>query len=59
MLIISRKVGESVTIGDDIRITILRGGGRSENVRLGIEAPRDVEILRDDAVNRSDKRTRD
>jgi carbon storage regulator len=44
MLVLSRKVGEKIVIGDNITITIQRvAGGR---VSLAIEAPREVRILR-------------
>ncbi len=49
MLILGRKVGDSIVIGDGIRVVVLacdRGG-----VRLGIEAPADVSILRGEIVN--------
>jgi carbon storage regulator CsrA len=44
MLVLSRKVGESFVIGDKITVTVVRiaGGG----VRLGIEAPRDYVVIR-------------
>ena len=44
MLVLTRKVGESFVIGDDITITVVRvvGGG----VRIGIEAPNDCPIMR-------------
>jgi len=48
MLILGRKVGDSIMIGDDVRVVVLacdRGG-----VRLGIEAPSDVTILRGEIV---------
>jgi carbon storage regulator len=44
MLVLSRKKGESLIIHDDIEITIL--GVEGDNVRLGISAPRNVEIYR-------------
>ena len=47
MLVLTRKVGESIVIGDGIVVRVLETGGR---VRLGIEAPRDVQITRPDAV---------
>ncbi|MEJ2604254.1 MAG: carbon storage regulator [Gammaproteobacteria bacterium] len=42
MLILARKAGESIRIGDDVKVTIVRVG-RNE-IRLGFEAPREIEI---------------
>ena len=44
MLVLSRKVGQRVLIGDDVAITVVRitGGG----VRLGIEAPIEMPVIR-------------
>ena len=44
MLVLSRLEGQVITIGDNIRVTIVevRGG----KVRVGIDAPRDVQVLR-------------
>lgn len=49
MLVLSRKVGERILLGDKIRITVVRvsGGG----VRLGIEAPSDVAVVREEVAN--------
>lgn len=50
MLVLSRKVGEKIAIGDNVIITvteITRG-----KVKLGIEAPRDVVILRPEVPDR-------
>jgi len=44
MLVLSRKVGERVTIGDGVVVTVLEVKGRQ--VRLGFEAPPDVAIWR-------------
>lgn len=44
MLVLSRKVGESISIGDDVVVTVLRITGTE--IRLGVEAPRDVAINR-------------
>jgi hypothetical protein len=44
-VLISREPGESVTIGDDIRVTVMERSGRK--VRLAVEAPRSMPILRD------------
>lgn len=47
MLILTRRPGESLTIGEDIRLTVLSvSAGDSGSVVLGIDAPRDVLILR-------------
>ena len=50
MLVLSRKAEESMYIGDDIKITVLdiRGG----QVRIGITAPDDVKIHREEVYNR-------
>lgn len=45
-LVITRRAGESVLIGDGIRVTVVEAGGRGHNVRLRIEAPEDVVITR-------------
>jgi carbon storage regulator len=44
MLVLSRKEGESILVGSDVRITVLRVKGTS--VRVGIEAPSHTGILR-------------
>ncbi len=44
MLVISRKVGESVTVSDNIQISVISVDGA--RVRLGIKAPKNVRILR-------------
>jgi carbon storage regulator len=44
MLVLTRRAGESITIGDDIIVTIVAVGGGQ--VRLGITAPRTVPVLR-------------
>lgn len=44
MLVLSRKPGEKILIGDDIKVTVVRIGPNT--VRLGIEAPRDMNIVR-------------
>ena len=46
MLILTRKLGESITIGDDIKVSIL--GVRGRQVRLGIEAPDSVVVHREE-----------
>jgi carbon storage regulator len=46
MLVLTRRAGESVMIGDDIVITVLEA--RGDVIRLGIEAPRDVQVHREE-----------
>jgi carbon storage regulator len=46
MLVLSRKTGERIRIGDNVTVTIVRIG--PNNVRLGIEAPRDLNIVREE-----------
>ena len=57
MLVLSRKAEESMYIGDDIKITVLdiRGG----QVRIGITAPQEVKIHREEVYQRivDDKKT--
>ena len=53
MLILSRRTSETLTIGSDITITVCRV--KDGQVRLGIDAPTDVVIMRDDAVIQASK----
>ncbi len=55
MLVLSRREGETIKIGDGIELTVV--AIRGDRVRLGIVAPSDVPICRDDAV-KSEPRTR-
>jgi carbon storage regulator len=50
MLVLTRKAGEGIIIGDDIRITVveLKGGG----VRIGIDAPREMKVHRQEVFER-------
>jgi carbon storage regulator len=49
MLVLSRNVGDSIRIGDDIKITILENDGQ---VRVGIDAPREVKVHREEVYQR-------
>jgi carbon storage regulator len=53
MLVLSRKTSERILIGDEIAITIVRIGPNS--VRIGIEAPRDMNIVREELCDFSSK----
>jgi flagellar assembly factor FliW len=50
LLILTRRVGEGVIIGDDIRLTVLKVRGRQ--VCLGIEAPSEIVVIRDEIFQR-------
>lgn len=49
MLVLSRKVGERVLVGDNVVVTIVRIGPNA--VRVGIEAPKDMNIVRDELID--------
>jgi carbon storage regulator len=53
MLILTRKTGETLVIGDDIIITLL--GIRGQQVRLGIQAPKDISVHREEIYLRIQK----
>ncbi|MCB5161296.1 carbon storage regulator CsrA [Marinomonas algarum] len=50
MLIITRRSGETINIGDDTEITVL--GIQGSQVRLGIKAPKEVSVHREEIYNR-------
>lgn len=50
MLVLSRKTGEFIRIGEDIRVTVVEV--RGDQVRLGIAAPRDVAVHRSEIYDR-------
>jgi len=50
MLILTRRIGEVVAIGDDIRLTVL--GIRGNQVRMGVKAPADVAVHREEIYKR-------
>lgn len=50
MLILTRRVGESLKIGDDVTITVL--SVRGQQVRVGVDAPRTVEVHREEIYDK-------
>lgn len=48
MLVLSRRIGESITIGDDVVVTVL--DVRGDVVRVGIEAPRSIAVHRSELL---------
>jgi len=57
MLVLTRKNGESLRIGSEVRVTILSAGGGS--VRIGIEAPRSLAIHREEVYERIEEANRE
>lgn len=53
MLVLTRKLNESIVIADNITITVVEI--RGDKVRLGIEAPKEVSIVRDNAKDTRSK----
>lgn len=51
MLVLTRKVGSNILIGDDIKITVVSVNG--DRVRIGIDAPRDIRILREESITKT------
>lgn len=52
MLILTRRVGESIIIGDDVFITVL--GVKGNQVRIGIDAPKNVSVHREEIKRKID-----
>jgi len=52
MLILTRRVNESLVIGDNVTVTIL--GVKGNQVRIGVNAPRDVSVHREELAHKDD-----
>ena len=53
MLILTRRINESLVIGDNVTVTIL--GVKGNQVRLGVDAPRDVSVHREELAQKDDE----
>jgi carbon storage regulator len=57
MLVLTRKLNETIKIGDNIEITVVAISG--DSVRIGIEAPREVKILRSEVYGEIQRQNRE
>lgn len=57
MLILTRRVGETVMIGEDVTVTVL--GVKGNQVRIGVNAPRDVAVHREEIFERIKREEQD
>ncbi|MCK9236742.1 carbon storage regulator CsrA [Thiopseudomonas acetoxidans] len=53
MLILTRRVGETLMVGDEVTVTVL--GVKGNQVRIGVDAPKDVAVHREEIYQRIQK----
>lgn len=53
MLILTRRVGETLMVGDEVTVTVL--GVKANQVRIGVNAPKDVSVHREEIYQRIQK----
>lgn len=56
MLVLSRKIGESIVIGSEVTVTVVEF--RGDQVRLGVDAPRSVQIYREEIYTEVSRQNR-
>ena len=52
MLVLTRRINETLCIGDDVKLTVL--GIKGNQVRIGVAAPRDIQVDREEIRQRKD-----
>jgi len=55
MLILTRRVGETLLVGDDVEVTVL--GSKGNQVRVGINAPKTIPVIREELLTRDQNQT--